>query len=68
MSRLENLGAVFQIYMSFHRLFVLTFFPAILSNAADSDKIQIYEIYVLFYSGTRVRVYVKEKEANSSGL
>lgn len=67
-SRLENLGAVFQIYMSFHRLFVLTFFPAILSNAADSDKIQIYEVYVLFYSGTRACVYVKEKEANSSGL
>lgn len=47
---------------------MLTFFPAILSNAADSDKIQIYEVYVLFYSGTRVHVYVKEKEANSSGL
>lgn len=68
MSRLENLGAVFQTYMRFHRLFVLTAFPAILSNAADSDKIQIYEVYVLFYSGTHVHVYVREKEDNSTGL
>lgn len=68
MSWLENLGAVFQIYMKFHRLFVLTAFPAILSNAADSDKIQISEACVLFYSGTRVHVYVREKEANSAWL
>lgn len=68
MSRLKNLGAVFQIYMKFHRLFVLTAFPAILSKAADSDKIQIYEVYVLFYSCMHVHVYVREKEANSAGL
>lgn len=68
MSWLENLGAVLQICMKFHRLFVLTAFPAIPSNAADSDKIQIYEVYMLFYSGTRVHVYVREKETNSAGL
>jgi len=42
MSWLENLGAVFQTYVRFHRLFVLTAFPAIPPNVADSDKIQIY--------------------------